>query len=258
MLSAWEAQFDSLMEGVSGFWHTAREKQAEGRGPLTQVEEAVFVINDQEILASSELYFSALATITPVMSQLDAWEKAIGGTVGPTRSAIDVYRQALPQLGDFVDSFAGTTESVAQAHEHLSKVQLPRLKAELLLPIKAELAGLDALRSRVVRLRYKVEQLEKAQRTGTLQKVIDGVKPEWMQSARAELEVAKPTFIEAVKVFMAKWRDRMTEILQHLVIIRREFMAAIGGLQAQPQPPVPSVDYGDVDAILAVLAPEQT
>jgi hypothetical protein len=247
------AGFGRLTANVSGLWHTARERQGEGQGPLTQVERAVFPINDPEILASIDLYFGALATITPVMSQLDAWEKAIGLMVAATQSAVGVYRRALPQLGAFADSFAGTSESAARAHEQLSRVQLPRLKTELLLPIRAELAGLDELRSRAVRLQYKVEQFEKAELERTLPKVIGRFGPEWLQGARAELEIAKTTFVEAVKIFSPKFRERMTEIFQQLVMVRREFMGAIGSVQPQAQPPAPPVDYGDVDDILAVL-----
>jgi hypothetical protein len=62
------------------------------------------------------------------------------------------------------------------------------------------------------------------------------------------------TFVEAVRIFMPRFRERTIAILQQLVIIRRKSMAVVGLLQ--PPAPAPSFDYVDVDAILAVVASE--
>jgi hypothetical protein len=259
MASNWEAEVDGFFNSVQGAWRDARARSAEGQGPLTQVEKTVYPITDQELIDAGELYFSALGVITPVLDQLDVWTKSIAATVAPIRTSVELYRQSLSQNRHFaaaVETFSCTTTNLERAQDALVKTSVPRLKAQFFLPMKAELSNLNNLRVRAVKLCYKVEQLIKANNDPTLRKMLGKAKPEWQEKAQAELDLAKPTYIEAIHAFMPRFHQQMLDADRQLVQIKKDFFAQLGELQRQSHPQTAPIDYTELDRILSIVRPK--
>jgi hypothetical protein len=259
MASNWEAELDGFFNSVQGAWRDAKAKNAEGQGPLTRIERTMHPISDQDLIDAGELYFSALGMVTPVLDQLDVWTKNIAATVAPIRTAIELYRKSLSQNRHFavsVETFSCTATNLDRAQDALIKTSVPRLKAEYFLPIKAELNNLNTLRLRAVKLCYKVEQLINANSDPTLKKMLGKAKPEWQEKAQAELDIAKPTFIEAIHAFMPRFHQQMLDADRQLVQIKKDFLAQLGELQRHSQPPAAPIDYSDLDGILSIVRPK--
>jgi hypothetical protein len=259
MASNWEAQVDGFLSSVQGAWRDVKARNAEGQGALSQMERTIYPITDQELIDAGELYFSALGVITPVLDQLDVWTKSIAATVAPIRTAIELYRQSLSQNRHFaasVETFSCTATNLDRAQDALIKTVVPRLKAQYFLPMKTELSNLNQLRLRAVKLCYKVEQLIKANTDPTLKKMLGKAKPEWQEKAQAELNIAKPTYLEAIHAFMPRFHQQMLDANRQLVQIKKDFMAQLGELQRQSHPPTAPIDYSDLDSILLIVKPK--
>lgn len=257
-MSDWEAQLDAFLSTIKDSWAESRAQAAAGVGLGKRTERALFPIRDPEILGASDEFFACLAVFTPVSDRLDSWQKGISALAGELGANAETWGNlfaAEPAFAAAAPAFSETAIAVARAREALSAVDLARFRAEIVAPMKGELARIDGLRSRALRLQYKVEQLEGLEADGGFKKFADKANLQCLENARAALAVAKPVFLQAVAELREKFAGGRAAALTEFEAIREGIIAGVGELVSMEMPPAAPIDFGEIDGVFAAAKP---
>jgi hypothetical protein len=77
-----------------------------------------------------------------------------------------------------VSAFLRDAQALSHSVDEVVRRSIPRFRSEIIAPMDAELKRLDKLRSRALRLQYKVEQLERAYGAKALKVAIERANPQ--------------------------------------------------------------------------------
>jgi hypothetical protein len=113
----------------------------------------------------------------------------------------------------------------------------------------AELKRVDELRSRALRLQYKVEQLEWA-----LNAIVPIANPQWLDEARADVAVAKTGFLAAMNDFAAPFEEWRTRAYREFGSLRMELIGGVGVMEFAPNEGR-ALDFEAVDAAVRRARP---
>jgi hypothetical protein len=256
----WESQIDGFLASVHRIREESREMSAEGKTISKRAELAFFAIHDDDIIRSSEEFFAALAVFRPIATQISIWEKSLSAASASLSASASSYSHVLaadPRFSAGVAAFADNARAVARSVDAALAEALPRFRERRIAPVEADLDRLDGLRSRALRLRYRVEQLERLYAERAVGALLARADPRWLGRAREALAAAKPAFVEAVAAFAGPFREWRDAAYGEFRALRAAVIGGAGALAYAGAPELPLLDFAAADTAIAAAASRQ-
>jgi hypothetical protein len=250
---------DNFLGSIQISFQQSQEKCDAGQDLAIQTEVYRHPIEDTEIKQASEDYFAMLATQTYSLNNLVKWRQEVSGLVQTLRSLATCYRTSLPPTRPMTAEITALEQQTTELHTANAlflDCELETIFQETLYVTRTKLAEINTLRSRALKLQYRVEQLEKIDMNSGMGKALKVAGGEnWLANTRAELAVAKPAFLTAVPAFQGKFDSLRKQAFARVENLQKQLLQRVANLDRQSKPS-DKIEDGDLRKILAVYDPK--
>jgi hypothetical protein len=250
-----------LFGSVKARYHKSRDEKAAGIDLTTQAELASCPLDDREIPAASDQYFSMLATLTHSLDAIAKWRSGILELTNTLQYCGDLYNTTFPPGSPLSGQVAGliqATSNLRTAQETLLEAELSQILNDTLNPLKGQLAAINQLRSKALRVQYRYEQLQKVGAEPDGQKVLGVIGKDWTQKAQDELNVVKPAFLNEVETFRGTFESLRSQAFERIERLHQQLFERVGLVEPQVDgPKLPEApEYADLLEVTSVYVPK--